>query len=196
MSLHLLVYRCTLSTICVYATVYLYVCCRVVYRECVYACMCVCMFVCMHGCCAVVYVGMYVCLRCHTCVCVQVTLSLNTLLNRWSGKQGNLVRHHVKVILVCYVGYARYISLGVYVSFAVFLKCQRREQDVTSFALSRVNVVASLMITHQARSKNFSYALACTVLETVKRDAYICSAMFCTALCFSLLRYALSYFAF
>jgi hypothetical protein len=59
---------------------------------CMHVCMCVCMYVRMHVCCAVVYAYMCVCVLAY----MHAALSLNARLNRWSGKQGNLVRHYVK----------------------------------------------------------------------------------------------------
>jgi hypothetical protein len=75
---------------------------------CVYACMYVCMHVCMCACMHVVLSCMRVCVYAYmhtlSCMCVSMyacihaALSLNARLNRWSGKEGNLVRHYVKVV--------------------------------------------------------------------------------------------------
>jgi hypothetical protein len=128
---HLFVYRCTLSRICVYAIEYMYVCCRVAL-----SCMCVCMYValsCMPVCVYAYAVG-HVCKYVYMYACMHVALSLNARSNRWSGKQGYLVRHCVKVVFgmfywvcsVCFIGHVHFVC---YVS----LKCKRREQDATSF---------------------------------------------------------------
>jgi hypothetical protein len=110
---------------------------------CVYACMCVCMYVFIHVCvyaymlcCRVcVYVSMHVCMCC--CACVYASMHvciLNTQLNRWSGKQGKLVQHYVKVVS----GMLRWISSVLFVGLVcsvryVSLRCKRRDQDATFF---------------------------------------------------------------
>jgi hypothetical protein len=130
---------CACMCVCMYVHACVYVCCVYKYvcmHVRVHACMCACMCVCMHVCCAVVYACMHLCMRCRACVyaCMHDALSLNVQINRWLGKQGNLVRHYVTVVFgmfpwvcsVCFVGYVccvRYVSL----------ECRRREQDATNF---------------------------------------------------------------
>jgi hypothetical protein len=96
------------------------------FRVCVYACMLrcrVCVYACMLHCRVCVYACMHAlsCMCVYMCACMHVRLSFNARLNRWSGKQGNLVRHYVKVVTVCFVEYVWYLSLGMYMSFAMFL---------------------------------------------------------------------------
>jgi hypothetical protein len=123
-------------------------------HACVYACMHVFVYACMHVCCAVVYVCMHVCMSCRACgyACMHVAFSLNAWLNRWSSKQGNLVRHYGKFVFgmlrwvcsVCVVGYVWFV-------LCVFLICMM--QPVLS--LSRVNALVLFVTTLQARGKNW-----------------------------------------